>query len=305
MPASWVAASVRARLLAHRRIGSARALELAASGGLDAALEQLVRSPYGANLTERLPLEAAQREVASTVLWNLRLIAGWLPPGGVEIVQALAAWFELANIEERIAFIGGARCGAPYQLGRLGVAWPGVARATNLQSVRGALAASRWGDPGDGDPGSWMPLLRFRWAAWVATSVPAADVWVASAGVLLAARLRFASESRLDLSGMHAPGLPALWWESASVPDLRARLSDQVAWVLDGVESASDLWRAEPRWWSRVRRDAANLLVSSGFEPGVVVGAAGLLAHDAWLTRAALGAASRGEVGRVLFDAVA
>ncbi|HYL08060.1 MAG TPA: hypothetical protein VEU76_05895 [Candidatus Udaeobacter sp.] len=300
-----MAASVRARLLANRRIGSARALELARSEDLPAALAQLTSSPYSAGLTPDLPLEAAQRTVAATLLWNLRLIAGWLPPGGVQAVQPLTAWFELANIEERIAGISGAGHSAPYQLGRLDVAWRAVARATTLEAVRAALASSRWGDPGDVGPEGWMAVLRLRWAAWVAASVPGADVWAAAAGVLLAARLRFSFDPPVEASLARRLGLPPAWWETASVPDLRARLTDRVAWVLEGIESPSDLWRAEPRWWSRVRHDSAALFVSSRFGAGVIAGAAGLLAHDAWLTRAALAAAARGGEGRRIFDAVA
>lgn len=305
MPASWVAASVRARLLANRRIGGARALEVAQSASLPAALQILSRSPYGAHLTPDMPLEAAQREVGANLLWNLRVIAGWLPPGGVQVVQPLAAWFELANIEERLAYLSRGDHPAPFQLGRLGVAWPAVARATTPEAVRAAIATSRWGDPGEGGPVSWMVTLRFRWAAWVATAVPGADVWAFAACVLLAARLRFASDRSINLGLIPAFGLPALWWQARTLADLRALLSKRTAWVLDGVQGVPDLWRAEARWWSRVKRDSAEMLVASRFEEGVIAGTVGLLAHDAWLTRAALAAAARGGAGRAVFDAVA
>lgn len=304
MPASWVAASVRARLLADRRIGSARALELTRCDGLRDALEMLAASPYGEKLGGDMTLEAAEREVAATLLWNLRLIAGWLPPGGVHAVQPLAAWFELANIDERIVYLEGGRHPAPYQLGRLAFAWPAAARATTRDALRSALAQSRWGDPGD-DQDAWMAILRFRWAAWVAASVPGADVWAATATVLLAARLRFTLQPAVNVGGIRPFGLPAGWFEASSVREFRAMLSGQTAWVLDGIDEARDLWRAEARWWSRVRRDAAEMLVASRFGPAVIVGALALLAHDAWLTRAALAAVDRGDVGRRLFGAVA
>ena len=63
---------------------------------------------------------------------------------------------------------------------------------------------------------------------------------------------------------------------------------------VDGVEEPSDLWAAEARWWSRVEADAAQMVLRSRYGPSAVVGIAMLLAHDAWLTRAALGAAARG-----------
>jgi hypothetical protein len=79
----------------------------------------------------------------------------------------------------------------------------------------------------------------------------------------------------------------------------------QTAWILDGIAQASELWRAEAAWWSRVRRDASEALVRSRFGPDVVVAAVALLAYDAWLTRAAVAAAARGSSGRRAFDAVA
>lgn len=305
MPASWVAASVRARLVANRRIGSARALELVQSGSLRSALELLSHSPYGAQLSPDMPLAAAQREVASVVLWNLRLMAGWLPPGGVQVVQPLAAWFELANIEERLAYLSGGGHPAPYQLGRLGSAWPAVSRATTPEAVRAALAASRWGDPGEEGPPAWMARLRLRWAAWVAVSAPGVDVWAAAATVLFAARLRFMPDPPIDVSRVRAFGLPPRWWDAANVADLRARLSLQTAWVLDGIEDVADLWRGEARWWTRLRRDSMEMLVESRFAAAVIAGAVGLLAHDAWLTRGALAAVARGDAGKAVFDAVA
>ncbi|HET7339391.1 MAG TPA: hypothetical protein VFK22_07565 [Candidatus Dormibacteraeota bacterium] len=305
MPASWVAASVRARLLAERRIGSARALDLTKCAGLPEALKVLAESPWGERIAGDMSLEEAEREVAVTLLWNLRLIAGWLPPGGVHTVQPLAAWFELSNIEERLVYLAGGGHPAPYQLGRLAFAWPSVARATTRDAVRGALAQSRWGDPGDGRTDAWMAILRFRWAAWVATSVPGADVWAAAASALLAARLRFTFQPAAEVGSTRPFGLPSEWMEASTVGELRALLSGQVAWVLDGIGDAGDLWRAEARWWSRVRRDAAKMLVASRFGPEVIVGAAALLAYDAWLTRAALAAVARGDVGRTVFSAVA
>jgi hypothetical protein len=79
----------------------------------------------------------------------------------------------------------------------------------------------------------------------------------------------------------------------------------QTAWVLDGIPHVSELWRAEAAWWSRVRRDASEALVRSRFGADAVVAAVALLAHDAWITRAAVAAAARGSTGRSAFDAVA
>jgi hypothetical protein len=308
MPASWVAASTRARLLGDRRIGRERAAALANSGGLGPALQMLQASPYGANVDSGMPLEAAQRQVAATILWNFRVLAGWLPPGGSAILLPLVAWFEIANIEERLAYLSGGGHIAPYQLGNMGSAWRAVSRATTTQAVREGLTRSRWGDPGTSDPSGMVLALRFKWAGWVAGSVPGADAWAATAVALLGARIRFAStaspEGLPQIPGT-AYGLPPGWQHAASLPQLRAFMSPRLAWVLDGVEEPSDLWAAEARWWSRAETDAAQMVLRSRYGPSAVVGIAMLLGHDAWLTRAALGAAARGLQAKGVFDAVA
>lgn len=307
MPASWVAASVRAQLLANRRLGRAGAAAVARSASLPEALGVLVRSPYGADLTPELSLEEAQRQVAAGLLWNLRLLAGWLPPGGSQILQPLAAWFEIANIDERLAHLGRGGHATPYQLGRLGSAWQRIVTATTPDAVREALATSRWGDPGTSDAATIGLVLRFRWAAWVAAAVPGADVWAATASILLAARALFASPAgRAPTPIATRPfGMPAGWRAAPSLAALRAMMPRQTAWVLDGVDEVTDLWRAEARWWSRLAADARRSLVHAREGSGVVVAAVALLAHDAWLTRAALASAARGERGRAVFDAVA
>lgn len=306
MPASWVAASVRAKLLGNRRLGSAGAAAVARSGGLGPALQLLEASPYGTDLDSSMSLEAAQRQIAATTLWHLRLLAGWLPPGGSAVLQPLVAWFEIANIEERLTYLSGGGHPPPYQLGHMGVAWPAVFRATTPDAVRAALAASRWGDPGTSDPAAMVLRVRFRWATWVAGSVPGADIWAATAAALLAARVRFASpHPDLRAASFAVFALPAGWREAATPPELRAMMPRQLAWVLDGVDRPSDLWVAEARWWARVRRDAAEMVVRSRYGASAIVGAAALLGYDAWLTRAALGAAARGLPAERVFDAVA
>ena len=307
MPASWVAASVRARLLGNRRLGSARAVAIAGSAGLPAALQLLMDSPYGADLDPGMSLEAAQRQVAATTLWNLRLLAGWLPPGGSEVLQPLVAWFEIANIEDRLAYFAGRPHLPPYQLGRMDAAWRLASTATTPDAMRDALSRSRWGDPGTSDPAAMVLMLRFRWAGWVAASVPGAETWAATAVALLGARVRFAPESLPVPVGVPARvyGLPAGWQQAQSLPELRAMMPRQLAWVMDGMKLASDLWAAEARWWSRVHKEAVEMIARSRFDSSVVVGVAALLGHDAWLVRAALEAAARGRAARSVFDAVA
>jgi hypothetical protein len=265
----------------------------------------LAASPYSAGLRPNMQVSDVQRQVAATLLWNLRLIAGWVPPGGARMVQALAAWFEIANIEERLAYLAGEAHESPFELGRLAVAWPAVAAATTTVDIQLALAGSAWRSPPSSDANSIVMWLRFRWAEWVAVAVPQAATWAASASTLLAARAMFAEPGSLAAMPTHPYGLPPSWREAGSLAQLRAMTPRQTAWVLDGIPHVSELWRAEAAWWSRVRRDASEALVRSRFGADAVVAAVALLAHDAWITRAAVAAAARGSTGRSAFDAVA
>ena len=55
----------------------------------------------------RAEVVAAQRGVAETLLWHLRILAGWLPAAGAGLMRALAGWFELQNIDARLAALAG------------------------------------------------------------------------------------------------------------------------------------------------------------------------------------------------------
>jgi hypothetical protein len=83
-------------------------------------------------------------------------------------------------------------------------------------------------------------------------------------------------------------------WVGSSLASLGAHLPADAAWVLDGVRTADDLWRAEARWWMRIEADAFRLHAPARASSGAVVGVVGLLSVDAWRTRAALELAARG-----------
>mgnify|MGYP003308788518 CR=1 FL=1 len=106
MRSDWVAASVRARSMAQRRVGAGTCRTIAAAPGLPEALAQLADTVYGRELqsaqtlshAHRATLSQAHRATRRTVLWQLRVLAGWLPAGGTRLVRAAAAAFEADNI---------------------------------------------------------------------------------------------------------------------------------------------------------------------------------------------------------------
>ena len=151
MSASLVAGSVRGRALAGRRLGRDGIGRLRECSGLEEAIGLLTTSVYGRQLEPEMDAEEVEYEIGATGLWHLRVLAGWLPPRGVEAVRPFTMWFEMSNILAHvIALARGERPAGPvrYTVGRLGTAWGRVERSGSLEDVRRALAASDFGDPG-------------------------------------------------------------------------------------------------------------------------------------------------------------
>ena len=300
MSLAWVAGSVRAGLLASRRVGSAGARAVAERTTLAEALRELAGSPYGRELAAARTLDEAQWAVAATLLWHLRVLAGWLPPPGAETLRALAAWFEIANVQERLAYLAGRPRRPAFELGGLATAWPQLARTGSAAAIRAVLAGSRWGDPGGAEPDAIVAAMRAAWARRVVAVAPEAAVWARSAAALLLAR----GPAHGGAALAHTAGLSSAL-SPAGGADLAAALPADVRWVLDGVDAPEDLWQAEAHWWTRVETDAARLAAARRQGVSTVVGVAALLAADAWRLRAALAAAALGPAGGEAFDAVA
>jgi hypothetical protein len=296
MSAGWVAAGVRARLLCGHRLGEEGAREIAAARSVRDAVARLARSEYG----RRRPLEgglaAAERDVSETVLLRLRLLAAWVPPGEVELLRVLAAWFELANVEDRLAYVAGGEPPHPFQLGSLGAVWSRASAAQSAEELRHQLAASAWGDPGSVEPAVVHRYLRLAWARRLLDAAPETTDWVAGALALLVAR-------ELVLDG-HPPELPervrplllvlgAGWEHARTLPQLAVALPLRAAWPLEGLQEGEELWRGEVRWWLRVEREAEEMMHAGRADRSVVVGAAALLAADARRVLAALEAVAR------------
>jgi hypothetical protein len=311
MTAGWVAGSVRARALARRRLGRSAARDLAASPSLDAALAALAATPYGHAVQPGQRLAAAQGAVAATLLWHLRVLAGWLPRQGAEAVRRCAGWFEIANVDELLARwrdgAAEAPAQAPFHLGALATAWPRLARAGSAAEVRAELAASPWGDPGSDRPRAVQAGMRLSWLARLGAVSERAVPLAAGAAALLVARERFGAGQELPAApAAHARRLLGAGAVAAdSFGELRRRLPARARWALRGVEDVGELWRAEAAWWGRVERDGFSLLGTAGFGLAHALGAVAVLGADAWRVRAALEIAARGGRPLEAFDALA
>ncbi|MFE3327066.1 hypothetical protein [Streptomyces sp. NPDC059176] len=324
MGGAWTAGVIRAKTLVSRSLGAPAASSLASNATLDDALRALCATPYRRYVHRESALAEAQHEVSATLLWHMRVLAGWLPRTGGLLLRPLAAGFEIANVETRLRHLRGApdgrgaRAGAapelpgpamsqePYRLGSLDTAWRRLEHAGSPAEVRALLAASPWGDPGDDTAWAVAAYLRTAAAARVARTVRPARRWAEGRTALLVARTRYVDDRPLPeparrqvalLLGPSAAG-------AARYVDFRNSLPRSARWALDGVDDVRDLWRAEARWWSVVESDGTAMLRAVRYGPVPVVGAVALLSVDAWRTRAALEAAARGGAGRGAFDAM-
>jgi hypothetical protein len=315
--AGWAAGSVRARGLARRRIGAGAARRLAGSRTLADALSLLAETGYGPGLRaatalagqpgadQRAVLAGAQHAVAATVLWDLRVLAGWLPPGGAQLIRVLAGWFEIANIDAHLARLEGRPAPDDFAPGALATAWPAVRRAATAAEVRAALARSAWRDPGGGSAAEIRVGLRARWAVRVADLGGPAAGWASSALAVLLAGERFGPGDDSPLlrpAAVRLLGSPAA--RAGSLAELADRLPGRIGWVLAPVHAPADLWRAETAWWARTAATARRMLAEGGLDRGPVLGATMVLAADAREVAVALELAARGGRPEVL-DAVA
>lgn len=313
MSTAWVAGAVRAKALASRRLGPAGARELAAEPDLASALAVLAAGPYGRDVHPGQNLAEAQHAVGAALLWNLRVLAGWLPRGGADLVRLLAAGFEVANVDELLAALRGAAGDPPYRLGGLATAWPRLPGATSLAEVDAVLATSPWKVRGSTSDRDVHVGLRLAWADGVAAALPEAAGWARAAAALLVLREVVLERRPLPaptlakVERLLGPGLLARASAADDLADLAPALPGGTRWVLDGVHRPEDLWRAEATWWRRVEADGFTLLRTAGYDRRPVVGAAAVLGADAWRVRAALETAARGGTGPGLeaFDGVA
>lgn len=300
MSTAWVAGSVRASSLSNRRLGAAGALALARSRDLHSALTTLSASPYGLEVRADHTIAEAEHAVGAMLMWHLRVLAGWLPREGSELIRLLAAGFEIANVDEHLCLLRGGEPEPPYRLGTLEIAWSRLAPTTSHGELRQALARSAWGDPGDSTPRTIALGLRLAWADRLLGWVPEVSVWARAASLLVLLRtVHLESYDLPDVLAGRAVSVlgPQVADDVLSVRPLAtvaSKLPPDIRWALTGIDDPANLWRAESSWWRRVEADSHALLRRAAFGRSTVIGAVGLLACDAQRVRAALETAARG-----------
>ncbi len=306
MSFGWVAGAVRGRALARRRLGDDGVTALAAKTSLGDALAFLAASSYRQRIHGDLDVLAAQRAIAETSLWHLRVLAGWLPPRGVQCIRAVAGWFELLDIENHAcAIVAGERWSEPlYPLGALATVWPRAASTTTLRELRRALGHSAWGDPGGDHLSDVLLGLRLGWSRALRAVAPAAREWGDGALALALAKGLFAGSRREE--GSKTPDVPELgdrWRAASDLTAFAGAIPITGRWVLQDVRQFSDLWHSERSWWTRVDHEAAQLLRARQLGRTAVLAAAMLLVTDCWRTLAALEQAARGPSAQESFHA--
>jgi ATP synthase (C/AC39) subunit len=288
MTGGWVAGTVRAKAMARRVVGAEAIRQIAACRSLPEAQRQLATTPFRDAAAPGLSLAAAEHAIAATILWELRVLAGWLPRDGVSLLRLLAGWFEIANVDELLQALTGRPAGPEFQLGALATAWPRLAEARSVADLRHSLAVSAWGDPG-GDSAWEIQLgMRTRWAARVAASGDRARVWATAASALL------------RTGEPTSPGTPAVSHTDLSGRRLRG-MRPPAPWP---TGPTAEPWQAEADWWRRVEADGFALLRSAGPDSGPVLGAVIVMVADARRVRAALELAARGGAPVEAYDAM-
>ena len=209
-------------------------------------------------------------------------------------LRSLAAWFELANIEDRLAYLAGATPLPPFELGVLSSVWDAAAATQSAEELRGLLAGSSWGDPGSDDPQEIHRLLRFAWTRRVAAHAPEARSWAAGAAAILLAEELLVAGRQVDPALARRAELGVAWPGAKTVSELRALLPRHASWALAGIEEPAELWRAELAWWRTVGAEAELMVRSRREGREVVVGAIALLGLDAVRISTALGVVAHG-----------
>ncbi|MDJ0348018.1 hypothetical protein [Cryobacterium sp. PH29-G1] len=308
MKSDWVAASVRARSLAQRRVGAGASRTIAAQLSLEGGLSLLENTVYAHLLDSGSTLAAAERATHDTVLWQLRVLAGWMPGAGTRLARAAAGAYERDNILTLFRRLADESTTVePFELGSLASAWPRLQLVTSTDELTDALRTSVWGDPGPGDTTALQDVLTLAWLRRLTEATAAARPWAVGVATVTVARLRLVdrAEPSTRMRQLVRPLLGDKWETAADLTELRSFLPRSAQAVLLGISTPDDLWRAESRLRASVEADGFRLMRGSLPGPDIVLGAIAVLAVDAWRVRAALAAAASGTGSSEVLDAVA
>jgi len=306
--AGWVAASTRGRALLRRTIGADVARSVAVAESWPSARDDLRATVYGVELPSTADRRTARRAAATATAWQLRVLAGWLPPASSGLARVFAAPIEIANIQAHLAQLTtGTALSPPVPLGTLGVAWSAVAGLRSADQVRSVLARSPWGDPGGADRATISLGLQVAWARRLARQAPVAATWAHGGAALLVAREQFAFDRSIaDVTGRELDRLLGTAWRGASTtPELTERLPKSARWIFANVTSADDLWHAETTLLHRVATDSERVNAAARNGRDAVAAIMALLLVDLWRVDAAIEAAGRAPIVTEVFDAVA
>ena len=249
-----------------------------------------------------------ERATRGTVLWQLRVLAGWMPASGTRLARAAAGACERDNIVALARQLDAGRPAPdPFDLGSLATAWPWLRTVTSAEELAEALRRSPWGDSGSGGTTALRDVLTLVWLRRLADVAPAARPWAEAACALTAARILLVDGAVPSprILQLVRPFLGRTWETAGDLAELQAALPPSVQSVLRGIEAPEDLWRADAGLRATVEADGFRLLRSSLPGPDVVLGAIAVLAMDAWRVRAALAAAASGTGSSEVLDVVA
>lgn len=308
MTADWVAASVRARALAKRRAGAGMSHAVAAEPSLADGLARLSTTVYGERLVGCTGLAAAERATAETLLWQLRVLGGWVPASGATLVRCAVAAFELENILDLAGSLAdGTPAPEPYELGSLATAWSRLRTARSVVELTDAVRASPWGDAGSSESRVTRDELTVTWLRRLAGVAPGARPWAESTCALIVARTLLVDRSAPSeaLVRLVRPVLGGRWEPSRGLAELVEHFPRRTRDLFRGIASPHDLWRAEAGLRMRVESDGFRLLRGSLPGAEVVLGSIAVLAVDAWRVRAALASAALGLGSSEVLDVVA
>lgn len=307
MSSGWVAASVRARAMARRRVGTGLARRVAAAQTLGDGVGLLRGTAFGDVARTGIDLTEIEHGIRAELLWELRVLAGWLPAAGVPLARALAARFELRNIEAHRDRLAGRAPAPAFLLGALATSWSRLSATRSMDELRAELAASPWGDPGDLRTADFHDVLFATWLRMVAGTAGLNTVrsWCAAGAGLLVARTVAVLEQQPSAALVRAvsPLAGRRWTSSRSLDELRATLAPAAGAPLATVAVPEQLWRAEALQRTRLERQGFRMLQSAPPGPEPFLGALAVLAVDAWRLRAALAAAAAGSSADGVLDA--